>query len=89
MLSIVYLAIPTDIQEGTINYDFVDDLNTSGFSSSEIDSDTGGFWGFFSGIAGVAVAALRFFGFVLFGIGLPAATPFWFLAFFFWAGWML
>ena len=44
------------------------EFNSSGFSSDEeIDSDTGGFWGFFSGIAGVFVAMGRIIILVLFG----------------------
>jgi len=66
LLSLVYVAIPADIQEGTINYDFVDDINSSGFNADEIDSG-----GFFTGIIGIFTAVGRFFGFVLFGFGLP------------------
>ena len=52
------------------------ELNSSGFSSDEIDTGTGGIWSFFSGVASVFVAIGRFIGLVFFGItpalsGLP------------------
>lgn len=75
MLSAVYFAIPTEIQEGTINFDLTDNLNVTGFEQGELDDDTGGFFSFFSPIAGVFKAIGRFLGFVGFGIGLPPDTP--------------
>ena len=70
LLSLAYVAIPSDIQEGTIDYTFVDDINASGFSEDEIDTG-----GFFSGLIGIGGAVARFFGFILFGFGLPDDTP--------------
>lgn len=81
-ISIVYTAVPDEILSGAaIDYDFVNDTNSSGFSASEIDSG-----GFFSGIIGVTTAVVRFIGFVFFGIGCcGSGTPTWFtILFIFW-----
>lgn len=82
LMSISYNAIPSEILSGAaVDYDFVDDVNASGFSGDEIDSG-----GFFGGIVGVFTAVARFLGFVAFGIGCCGSdTPAWFTVIFvFW-----
>lgn len=50
--------------------DPITDINSSGFTSSEIDDG-----GFFTGIIGIATSLGRFFLLAVFGIGLPSDTP--------------
>jgi len=66
-LSIFFIAVPTNIQEGTINYNFTTSLNTSEFNP---DSEITG------ADVGVLTSLARFLGFVAFGFGLPDGTPF-------------
>jgi len=70
LLSIFYIAVPPGINAGSVNYDFNQDLNTTGFNADEIDSGS-----FFSGVLGVFNSIGRFIGFVFFGLFLPLDLP--------------
>lgn len=73
VLSIAYLDIFAYVDsDAEADYDFSDDLNSTGFSQDEIDTG-----GFFSGIVGITTAVGRFFGFIGFGFGMPSDTPGW------------
>ena len=62
-----FIAVPSEIQAGSINYNLTDDLNTSDFNpDSEI---TGSDVGLLNSIG-------RFLAFSVFGFGLPDDTPF-------------
>jgi len=71
ILYYVFIILMFSVQGSILSdagYNTTVELNNSELSSGEIDSG-----GFFS--TGVSFA--RFFGFVVFGVGLPSDTPIW------------
>ena len=73
---ILFLGVGSTLAPDSFGNPMVDDgfstnadFNETGFDAdTEIDQDTGGLWGFFSGIAGVFVALGRGVALVAFGL---------------------
>jgi hypothetical protein len=61
--------IPDEFESSPVTDYVYTDLNSSGFSSAEVEP---GFW---AGLVDLGAAVGRFLGFVLFGVFLPSDTP--------------